>query len=118
MPSKESDVISKKIEPKLRIPLRNNVISNSLSDKSANFSKNSKLECVGGGPRTKVPSFSAHTKTAINSTHTNLELERNKDILNNFVETSNVTQRNPNHRIYQYNEDEEVIQSDYWMTLR
>ena len=75
MPSKESDVISKKIEPKLRIPLRNNVISNSLSDKSANFSNDSKLECVGSGLKTKVPSFSTHTRTAISSTHTSLELE-------------------------------------------
>ena len=94
MPSKESDVISKKIDLKIRIPLSNNMISNSLSDKSANFSNDSKLECVGGGLKTKVLSVSSHTKTAINSTHTSLELERNKDNLNNFVETSkNVTQQ-------------------------
>ena len=59
--SKESDVISKKIEPKLRIPLRNNIISNSLSDNSANFSNDFKLECVGSGLITKVTSVSSHT---------------------------------------------------------
>ena len=109
-PIKEIDLISKKKELK-SVLFRMIINSDSLLNKSANFSVEQEVGSVGVGLKRSL-SPSAHTRTITNSARTISEVDRNNDSLSNALEKTN--RRSFNHKLHRYDEDDEVIQSDFW----
>ena len=109
-PIKEIDLISKKKELK-SVPFRMIINSDSLLNKSAIFSVEQEVGSVGVGLKRSL-SPSAHTRTITNSARTISEVDKNNDSLSNALEKTN--RRSFNHKLHKYDEDDEVIQSDFW----
>ena len=89
-------------------------ISYSLLNKSANFFNEQKGGCVRVVPRKRSPLPRHHTRTRAVKTQSILLFDKDKDNLSNLLEDNNLKIRNSNRRAHKYEEDEEVIQSDYW----
>jgi len=95
------------------VSVRTNPIGFSLSHKFANLPTHQGVASVGGGLESSQSS-SAHTRTTINSARTIAEVSGNEDMLGaTFETTESLSPRSLNHR-QRYDEDDEVIQYDYW----
>ena len=109
-PHEETTIGHEKKELK-SVSIEKSCISCSLLHKSANLSIDLGVGSVDGGLKSST-SVSTHTSTAISSAQAIPEVDRYKDSLSSASESN--SRRTFHHRIQKYDEDEEVIQGEYW----